>query len=273
VSSYTLAYEDVVIKAGTVVPSSNKGSSELNDCNSGAKIAILFDTGRLQFIDVNLDFDESIEDKGEFNIGYGEGLSFPIAGIRRNSSSVEPEGATAKSLGEGIHLEYLYQSQILLYKCTSSPMVAFILDKSGSIIGSFEFLPHILNKEMLGSTVNGYSITGPYTHWTELGIVRREGSSFYRASFVGRSTRMNQPKLMYVEFNEEYTRLEEVKTPANSLALGLNASIEGSVAFSAPILNDSSSGMISSESNKFYESIFLASISLNGSIMLFGEGL
>jgi hypothetical protein len=262
-----------VINAGIVVPSSNKGSSELHDCNSGAKITILFDTGRLQFINVNLDSDESIEVKGGFNIGYGEGLPFPIAGIRQNSSSVEPEGATAKSLGEGIHLEYLYQSQILLYKCTSSPMVAFILDKSGSIIGSFEFLPHILNKEMLGSTVNGYSITGPYTHWTELGIVRCEGSSFYHTSFVARSTRMNQPKLMYVEFNEEYTRLEEVKTPANSLALGLNASIEGSVAFSAPILNDSSSGMISSESNKFYESIFLASISLNGSIMLFGEGL
>ena len=193
-SSYALAYEDVVIKGGIIIPSSNESSSELIDSDSSSKIAILFDTGRLQFIEVNLDRDEGIVDKGEFNIGYGEGLSFPVAGIKRCGSSVEPPGSMAKSLGEGTHLQYLYQSELLLYKCSSSPMIAFILDKSGCIIGSFEFLPYILNREMFGSTVNGHSLTGPYTHWKELGIVQRDGSNFYRASFVARSTKMNQPQ-------------------------------------------------------------------------------
>ena len=70
-------------------------------------------------------------------------------------------------------------------------MITFILDKSGCIIGSFECLPYILNREMFGSTVNDHSLTEHYTHWKELGIVQSDGSNFCCASFVARSSKMN----------------------------------------------------------------------------------
>jgi len=57
------------------------------------------------------------------------------------------------------------------------------------------------------------------------------------------------------------------------LTLGINASVEGTVAFSAPILTQTSNGMIVENSSTFCERIFLASISSNGSMVLFGEDL
>ena len=51
----------------------------------------------MQFIEVILDCDGDIVDKGELNIRYGEGLTFPIAGIKRFVSSVEPQGQWQKA--------------------------------------------------------------------------------------------------------------------------------------------------------------------------------
>ena len=42
--------------------------------------------------------------------------------------------------------------------------------------------------------------------------------------------------MVYVDFNEDSTRVTEVKTLTNSLTLALNSSVEGTGAFSPPIL-------------------------------------
>lgn len=264
-----------MIRAGTVIPLSNQSidTKEQHDIsNLRAKIAITFDTGRIQFIKVLSDIDDNIQDTGEFNIEYGDSISIPTECIRQRGMSDEPQAVSTKSLGEGQLLRYLHQSGLLLYECSSSPVLALILDKSGDIIDSFEFVPHILSKDIFGST--GYHITGPYTQWTELGRISRNGSMYNRVSFIGRSARMNHPKIIYAEFNENSTRVSEIKSAQFSLTLSINTSIEGFVAFSAPILAGNLSGMfIDNINNHIEERIFLLSISSNGSISLFNEEL
>jgi len=278
VSSYTMGYEDVVIKSGVIIPPSIGSGTEVKDNVIDSpcyKLVLLFDTGRLNFLDLHLDCNDDLEDKGIFNIDYSDCILFPIAGVRRSvGSSFEANGTMTNSLGEGTNLEYLHHSGLLLYKCATSPMLAFILDKVNNIIGSFEFLPSTLTPEMLGSVMDGYyPISAPYTHWTELGIIRRNGSDFYRVSFVGRSSRMNQSKMLYVEFNDETTKVTEIKPLANSLTLGHNASVEGITAYTVPILVGSENGMMSEKTSVPCERILLLSVSSNGSVMLFGEDL
>ncbi len=248
-----------------MIPASNQQSI---GSKSSSKIAVLLDTGRLNILTLTVDLNGNIEDGGDFTIGCEEGVSFPTEGIRRCGLSAEPPGATTRSLGEGQLLKYLHQSGLLLYKCTSSPLIALMVDNSGKILKSFEFLPHVLSKEICGS-----HITSPYTHWTELGTTQRNGSTYYRVTFTGRSTKMNQPKVMYVEFNDHAMRLSGIKTSSNSLTLAMNTSVEGITALSSPMLIGSKNGMVGDNSNYFHERIFLLSISSNGSIVVLGEEL
>lgn len=262
----SFGYEDVVLRSGTVIPVENPDSTD-----QVAKIALMSDTGKLHFVDLSLDRNESIHVQGNLHLLGGDGFSFPIGGIMKSNSSqkAEAEGETTKSLGEGCRLEYLHQSNLLLYKCLSSPVIAFKLDMAGEIHGSFEFLPHILNKEILGSA-NGHMITGPYTNWTELGTVHRDGSTYFRVTFSGRSTRIHQSKTIYMEFNDEISRVCEIKSTSNSACLALNTNCEGMAAFMTPFLTQSDDGMVTNES-AFNERIMLTSIASNGAFMVYGE--
>ena len=148
-----------------------------------------------------------------------------------------------------------------------------ILDETGKIVGSFELLPHVLNSEILGNGNDGYSISGPYTHWTELGIVENNGSPYYRVTCVGKSTRSNQPKLVCVEFNRESVRIKELRwAPGHGIGLGLslNTSFEGIAAFSSPLLVGSRNGFYGKECD-FKEQVFVAVLTSNGAILVYGE--
>ena len=262
----SFGYEDAVLRSGTIIPVENP-----NFTDQVAKLALIFDTGKLHFVDLSLDRNQNIYVKGNLHLLSGEDFSFPIGGIMRSdpSQKAEQDGETTKSLGEGCRLEYLHQSNLLLYKCISSPVIAFKLDIAGEIQGSFEFLPHILNKDILGSS-NGHMITGPYTHWTELGTVRRDGSTYSRVTFSGRSTRIHQSKMMYMEFNDEISRVCEIKCTSNSPCLALNTNCDGMAAFITPYLAQSDDGMVTRES-VFRERIILTSIASNGAFMVYGE--
>ncbi len=264
----SFGYEEIILRSGTIIPTLDSK----NTSNQHANVALMFNTGRLHFMQIIVDKEEKVKIQGNLHDLDGDGFSFPIGGIRRCSSSakVEAEGETARSLGEGDHIEYLHQSKLLLYKCSSSPVVAFSLDGSGEINGSFEFLPHLLSKDVLGSSANGSNISGPYRHWIELGTICRDGTNYYRLVFAGRSTRMNQSKLIYMEFNEEVSRVQQIKTSLNDLPLALNSSLEGIAAFMTPHLSFSYNGMVNDQSN-FRERIVLASIPNNGTMTIFGE--
>jgi hypothetical protein len=105
---------------------------------------------------------------GEAYIEIGSGCTFPSAGIRRYYGG-EPcsEGSTATTLGEGTNLHFLRESNLLLYQCVSSPVVAMLLDDDGSIRGTFELLPSTISSDNLPGSTLGV-VTGPYLHFQEL---------------------------------------------------------------------------------------------------------
>ena len=88
----------------------------------------------------------------------------------------------------------VHQSKIVLYKCVSSAMVAFafILNGKGDIVGNFEFLPNAIKSVLIDET-DCNSFSGPYTtYWIELGTDQGD-STIYRAAFVPKLIKSNQP--------------------------------------------------------------------------------
>ena len=282
---YTLAYEDVIIRGAALIrPKVNTSYEDINSESSQndareaicSKMVLLFDSGRLHMTDISLDSNGDLEDQGESYIECGDGISFPTSGVRRyNGGSAGAPGSSSTSFGEGSSLIYLSQSGLLLYKCISSSLIAFNLDENGNIIGSFEFLPHVINTETLAMGMEGHSISDPYTQWKELGTVEREGSFFYRVAFVGKSLRNNQPKLLYLEFNSNEINVNELNWPAgNDMNLGLspNTSLEGVAAFSGPLFHEkrTETGFIGNH-RQVIERVFLGVVTSNGSLLMFGE--
>jgi len=272
---YALAYEDVLIRSATLLDRLPRIGSgvEYDDPIIETKLALLLDTGRLYFIDLVVDEDGNLEDQGENYIEIGAGVSFPTAGIRRYQG-VEPaaKSSTSTTLGEGAHLSYLRQSNLLLYQCMSSCVVAFILDDDGTIIGNFEILPNMIPANDLGGS---YAVVGPYHHFEELGIVERSGESFYRFTCVGKSTRTSsQPILILVEFNKSDVFVRELDWPTvTGLGIMSSYSYVGSCAYSCPLLvggRGAPDGYIG-DATKIKERACLTLLTSSGSILTFGE--
>lgn len=276
-STYILNYEDVKMCAGVVIPC--RDDNLLNETiepslftNKTFKIGLLFDTGRMCFFNIVL-HNGYLKDKGESYIDYGDPFPFPTTGISRSVNiSVGLPGSTSLSFGKGTSLIHLKQSDILLYKCISSSLIAFVLDKNGKIIGSFELLPHVINHHTVGNDHPGGSITGPFTNWIELGIVERNGVFSYRASFVGRSITNNQPRLLCLEFNQYQVKVSEIKAPSSNRGLGVNilTSYEGICAFSGPYVSGTENGFTSVD-GKVVERGYIVLFTSNGSLLMFGE--
>ena len=135
---YALAYEDVLIRSAALL-----GPLPLDDdCPSSSavetKLSLLLDTGRIYFIVLSVDDEGNMEDHGESYIEIGSGVSFPTEGIRRyHGGDPQPSGSTATTFGEGVFIAYLRQSNLLLYQCASSCLVAMLLDDDGVISGTF----------------------------------------------------------------------------------------------------------------------------------------
>jgi len=272
---YALAYEDVLIRSAALLdrlPRVGSGA-DYDDPIIETKLALLLDTGRLYFIDLIVDEDGNLEDQGENYIEIGAGVSFPTAGIRRYQGA-EPaaKGSTSTTLGEGAHLSYLRQSNLLLYQCMSSCVIAFILDDDGTISSNFEMLPNMIPAADLGGS---YAVVGPYHHFEELGIVERDGESFYRFTCVGKSTRTSsQPILVLVEFNKNNVFVRELDWPTvTGLGIMSSYSYVGSCAHSCPHLvggRSASDGYIDDQT-KTKERACLTLLTSSGSILTFGE--
>lgn len=276
VIGYNLGFE-ASLRDVTIVP--YKGYAGVEDgAESGgtfesekvSKMFLLLENGRLHVVDLKTSPNGRLESPGDQHFEPSECIALGTAGVRpRSGSSIGQPGATTRTLGEGSQLTYLKQSRVLLYKCTSSCVLALMLDTKGDVEGTFELIPHTISSEILGNGPDGYSITGPFTHWTELGVAYRNGAAFFRVACVGRSSRSNQPKLLCIEFNESDVRIKEIVWLSGSsvgLGLSLSASYEGLVAFSAPFIGDASS-----DSRMLGERVFLCAVTSNGSLLFFGE--
>ncbi|CAB9508930.1 Auxin transport protein BIG [Seminavis robusta] len=242
---------------------------------SAASLFIMLESGKLYSVDLEYDNDGKLSARGDHQFESSDSTALPIAGARAyQSAAIGLPGSHSQSLGDGSSIAYLAQSHLLLYKCTSSCVLALTLGMSGKINGSFELLPHTISAETLGTGPNGYSIGGPYTHWTELGQAQYEdGSQYFRVACVGRSWRTNQPKLLCVEFNEVDVKVREVAWDSDSIGLGLSlySSFEGLCAFSMPYRVEDAANPDAEDGSRFAERAFLCAVTSNGCMLLYGE--
>lgn len=269
---YNLGFE-ACLRDVTIVPFKGYDSLDdrLDENSNISKMFLLLENGRLHVVDLKTGSSGRLESPGDKqHFEPSECISLSMGGVRaRAGSSVGHNGSSTRTLGEGSRLAYLKQSRVLLYKCTSSCVLALMLDKRGDVEGTFEFLPHTIPSKHFGDVSDGHAVTGPYTHWTELGVSYRNGAAFFRVACVGRSLRSNQPKLLCIEFNEHEVKIRELAwsaTPSMSLGLSMIDSFEGLAAFSVPLLGDAEG-----EGPMRAERVFLCALDSNGTILFFGE--
>ena len=225
-----------------------------------ASVFLLVESGRLYVVE--LEYDK--EGKLTGQLDSGDSIMIPTTGARSfQSTEIGVNGAHSQTLGEGTSITYLAQSNILLYKCSASCVLALTLGDSGKIDGSFELLPH---------TIDVLGIGGAYTHWVELGeSIDNNGEPSFRVACVGRSWRTNQPKLLCVEFNgANFTHVEEVahETESNEISY---STFEGLCAFSFPVRVEDAANPDASDGSCFAERAYIAGVSSLGSLLLYGE--
>ena len=262
--SYSIAYEAVVKDTAWVsLPFSSSKDKRRETIKRTLTLFLLMDSGRLHEIQLQLDSQGEIEGHGSLYIERSSRcIDIPTVGVRPYEG-VTPgkSGSSTRSMGEGCSLCFLPQLNVLLYKCVSSCVVALTFDEAGVIKGSFEILPNRVDGEVLGNGTDGYSIAGPFTHWTEMGVVD-EGS---RLVCIGKSNRTNQPKVLCIDVNGESVKVKEITWSAGGsvgLGLSLSSSFEGLAVFSAPFL---------SAEKQFDERLYLSVVTSNGSILIYGE--
>jgi len=233
-----------------------------------ASLFIMLEDGRLYQVNLNDDKDGNLSVPGEHPFDATGPISLPTAGVCiYDTSEVGVPGAHSCSFGDGVGLTYLEQSNLLLYECSSSCVLALTFDPKGTISGSFELLPHTFSSEAkLESSVS--NICGPYTQWTELG----QSGDVFRVACVGQSPRSNQPKLVLIEFNGAKTTLKDLtQEKARSTSISLYAAIEGLCAFSLPFRFSGASDPDSEDGSRFAERTCLCVATSTGSLLFFGE--
>jgi hypothetical protein len=279
--SYGLAIE-ALIRDAALVPSSraatddrDNSSSPSNKVAEDVKLFLLLDIGQL--LELHLCFDESgqLQEQGDLYIESGEGISLPVGGVRVNhSGQPASEGARMRSMGEASGVTFLPRAGVLLYACLSSPVLVLLLDDAGGVSGSFELLPYIVKGTALGTGPAGYSIHGPFTHFTELGCVEYDDVKYFRVVCVGKSSRTGQPKLLCVDFNKDAVRVKEVPW---STGVGMSStsqvltSFPGLAAFSAPVLTSAADANGSLKRTDFAERTYLCVVASNGGMTMYGE--
>ncbi|KAI2506062.1 zinc ion binding protein [Fragilaria crotonensis] len=261
--SYNVAYEAVIKDSAWVSLPFRSQSRKGEPKKRKLTLFLLMDTGRLHEIQLQLDNQGNIDGQGSsFLEGSSRCVDIPTVGVRPYEGvTAGKPGSSTRSMGEGCSLCFLPLSNMLLYKCISSCVVALPFDKAGDIAGSFELLPNRLDSEVLGNGPDAYSIVGPYTHWTEIGVL--DGG--IRLVCVGKSSRTNHPKLLSVVVKEASVKVKEIAWTAGGsvgLGLSLSSSFEGLALFSGPSL---------SACSKFDERLYFCVVTSNGSILIYGE--
>lgn len=261
--SYSIAYEATIKDIAWASFPFPSASKKLDSGRRNLKLYLLMDTGRLHEIQLQLDGKGEILAQGTSYLDRSSGcFDIPTVGVRSyGGMDAGKAGASTRSLGEGCNVSFLPQCALLLYKCSSSCVIAISFDDKGKAQGSFELLPHRVESEVLGNGNDSNSIMGPYTHWTEMGI--KNGG--FRLVCAGKSSRTSQPKLLCVDMSEKCVKVKEITWAVGGsvgLGLSLSSSFEGLVPFSAPI---------QIPGKGFIEQLCLCAVTSNGSVLMYGE--
>ncbi|KAG7367435.1 GRF zinc finger domain containing protein [Nitzschia inconspicua] len=229
------------------------------------KLYLLLENGRLHSLDITTV--NGIIQSSDSDFHRKECVAIPTH-LKRFFTSLTTDARSddSKSLGEGSNIMFLKQSRVLLYQCKSNSVLALVLGQKGEVVGGFELLPPLIPSDVLGEAA---SISGPFTHWTELGVVYRDTGAFFRLACVGRSTSLNQQQLLCIEFNELHVKLKDLPFSLDSLSSVERCSFEGLAAFSFPIVNSSPDGT----SNQVAERVFLLVMNSNGKAVCLGDNV
>jgi len=225
---------------------------------------LLLDNGMLYSVALKRDDTGAIK-PSETKLQAGRSISL--------STETFTSASHAYSVGKRVH--YLKQSRILLYQVCSGSVWAFAVGDEGKLESGFEFLPDFLSSDTLG--VDGYGIRGPFDHWTEMGVTRRNKSVLFRVACVGKRSTTEESALLLIEFNElgsfAVKELTQSSSTATESSAEMRPSLEGVAAFTAPYAYDDPLPCDLTAGRKFVERLFLCSMSSNGSLALFGEDI
>jgi hypothetical protein len=220
------------------------------------KLFVLLEDGQLREIFVQHDNNEWLMEESSVK----HCLQKEKTGVRHDNSEF------CSKLGSLVLLE---QGNLLVYDAGTTAVSAFILDEKCDIKGSFDFLPAKIPSTILGPSCCN-DVVGPYSHWREVGIVRRDSCTFFRVCCTGHSSDGDEPVLLYMEFNESEVRIQKLGSNSAGWFDG-PASYEGLAVFSAPlIMEDSNASFVISE-KLCVEVTFLCTLTLNGTMRIFSE--
>lgn len=232
---------------------------------SSWKVFLLMDDGHLHGFDLVRDEDGDIEVEN-LNLESKCSIKLPIGSI-----PVDLDVPFSLTLGEGINLSYLEQSHLILYQAVSESVLALQLDAKGKITSSFTLLPKEITPQVLGGEASGSSVpvTGPFTHWVELGAVMDGTSVFFRVICIGRRS-TKEPALLCIEFNEDETRVRELSLVSGAFS-GISFSVEGVAAMSCPTGYGFAPSGQANLGTGFHERVAAFIYLSNGSIRIYAE--
>jgi hypothetical protein len=236
--------------------SAPSGMTEAMLLENRYKLFVLLEDGEMQEIIIRFDNNEwSMEDKSmEHTLRNDE---------PGNKNDYSEHGAKSGNL------VFLEQSNLLLRQTAATGVRAFLLGENCNIKGSFEFLPSKIPSTVLGPRFS-HDVIGPYTHWREVGIIRRDSCAFFRVCCEGRSVDSNEPILFYMEFNESEVRIRELGSKPAGL-YDVPASHEGVAVFSAPLIVEDPNPSSLISDRLVAEVTYLCVLTSNGSLGLFSE--
>ena len=104
-----------------------------------------------------------------------------------------------------VPLFFLAQSSLLVYQ-DGAYAHGLLIDGDGKIDHSFPILPHRLCVN-LGTDI---VLTGPFTHWCELGLISDDNvpEPFFRITCIAREESSDRQVLLCVDFNKEKTKIK-----------------------------------------------------------------
>lgn len=219
------------------------------------KIFMLMHDGHLHAFHLNHDTEGGFTSL-DLNFDPKQSMKLPLKGVSNEPDIPVPFSLT---LGEGVHLAFLEQSGLLLYQSVAGDVIAFQCDEGGTISASFVLLPkglHDIDEE----------VGGPYTHWTELGMVEKDSSHFFRSVCVGTSSG-KEPTVICVDFNSMETHVHLMRIASTGRP---SLSVEGVTAFTVPHFPEDSDGR-TNEKAGLTEKLFLIAAVSNGAIYVFTE--
>lgn len=221
-----------------------------------------------------------------YTVSFFNGIFFveeENSSIAEQQTSADVDDGDAKPIartnGQNSHLlVYLQQSRLLVHeqKRSSSSESYFVeglqLDCNGKIRNRFTLFPYDISGELLNRKEKTTYVTGPYTHWTELGIFHDGTSSFFSVSCCGKNVVTGKVIFLYICFNESRTFIQVNNYDRSNNEFPVPTTINGSCAFTFPCtIDDDDEFNLDTTNRCFTERIGVCLLSATGQLSIYTD--